>query len=100
MSSALSMVPLLHQDTVVSPTRTCRQSNTAYKRQIVTAAAACRKPGELGALLRREGLCRRVSPYGVRPSGGARCAAPRSVGDPPPSQPIPRSNALPPSSVS
>ncbi len=56
MSSALSMVPLVHQDTGVSPTRTRRQFSTAYKVQILTAAAACTKPGELGALLRREGL--------------------------------------------
>ena len=56
MSSALSMVPWLHQETGVSPTRTRRQFNTAYKLQILAAAAACLNPGELGALLRREGL--------------------------------------------
>lgn len=56
MSSALSVSPLLLQDTGVSPTRTRRQFSAAYKRQILTAAAACTKPGELGALLRREGL--------------------------------------------
>jgi transposase-like protein len=50
------MIPLLHQDTGVSPTRTRRQFSTAYKRQILAEAAACGKPGELGALLRREGL--------------------------------------------
>jgi len=56
MSSALSMAPLLHQDTGVSPTRTRRQFTTAYKRRILAAAEACTKPGELGALLRREWL--------------------------------------------
>jgi len=64
MSSALSMVPLLHQDTVGSPTRTRHQFNTAYKLQILAAAAACLKPGELGALLRREEL---FSPHGEPP---------------------------------
>ena len=56
MSSALSMVPLLHQDSGVSPARTRRQFSTVYKLQILAAAAACTKAGELGALLRREGL--------------------------------------------
>ena len=55
MSSALSVPPLPPPDTGVSPTPTRRQFSTAYKRQIL-AAAACTKPGELGALLRREGL--------------------------------------------
>lgn len=56
MSSALSISPLLLQDTGVSPTRTRRQFSTAYKLQILSAAEACTQPGELGALLRREGL--------------------------------------------
>ena len=33
-----------------------RRFSTAYKRRIVHAAAACTAPGEVGALLRREGL--------------------------------------------
>jgi transposase len=33
-----------------------RQFSTAYKRRIVREAAACDAPGEIGALLRREGL--------------------------------------------
>ena len=33
-----------------------RRFTTAYKRRILKEAAACAKPGELGALLRREGL--------------------------------------------
>lgn len=56
MSSALSVSPLLLHDTGVSPTRSRRQFSAAYKLQILTAAEACTKPGELGALLRREGL--------------------------------------------
>ena len=56
MSSALSVSPLLLHDTGVSPTRTRRQFSAAYKLQILTAADACTKPGELGALLRREAL--------------------------------------------
>ena len=56
MSSALSVSPLLLHDTGVSPTRTRRQFTATYKLQILTAADACTKPGELGALLRREGL--------------------------------------------
>lgn len=56
MSSSLSMVPLMYHDTGVSPTRTRRQFTTAYKRRILAVAEACTKPGELGALLRREGL--------------------------------------------
>ena len=56
MSSALSVSPLLLHDTGVSPTRTRRQFTATYKLQILAAADACTKPGELGALLRREGL--------------------------------------------
>jgi transposase len=33
-----------------------RQFTAAYKRRIVRAADACKAPGEVGALLRREGL--------------------------------------------
>jgi transposase len=33
-----------------------RQFAMTYKRRIVRAAAACKEPGEIGALLRREGL--------------------------------------------
>jgi transposase len=33
-----------------------RQFSTTYKRRIVREAAACDAPGEIGALLRREGL--------------------------------------------
>ena len=43
-------------DTGVSPTRTRRRFTAAYKLKILEAAAQCTKPGDLGALLRREGL--------------------------------------------
>lgn len=33
-----------------------RRFTTGYKRRILRAAAACKAPGEVGALLRREGL--------------------------------------------
>lgn len=56
MLSALSVLPLPDSETGVSTTRTRRRFSTAYKLQILTAADACAKPGELGALLRREGL--------------------------------------------
>jgi transposase len=56
MLSALSVAPLLLHDTGVSPTRTRRQFTATYKLQILAAADACTKAGELGALLRREGL--------------------------------------------
>ena len=56
MSSALSVLPLSNSETGVSATRTRRRFTTAYKLQILVAADGCTKPGELGALLRREGL--------------------------------------------
>jgi transposase len=54
----LSLAPklLYSHDTGVSPTRTRRRFTAAFKLQMLEAAAQCTKPGELGALLRREGL--------------------------------------------
>lgn len=54
----MSLVPKLLQphDTGVSATRTRRRFTTAYKLKMLEAVAQCTKPGELGALLRREGL--------------------------------------------
>ena len=50
------MHTVLAQDTEVV-TKAKRRSFTAeYKRGILSQAGACKKPGELGALLRREGL--------------------------------------------
>ena len=56
MSAAFSGVALLQSDNGVSPTRTRRRFTVAFKRKVLAEAAACTKPGELGALLRREGL--------------------------------------------
>jgi transposase-like protein len=47
---------VINPDVGVSPTRTRRRFTTAYKRRILDAVAACTHPGEIGALLRREGL--------------------------------------------
>ena len=54
----LSLVPQLLQsyDTGVSPTRTRRRFTAAFKLKILEAAAQCKESGDLGALLRREGL--------------------------------------------
>lgn len=43
-------------DPEVRPKAKHRRFSAAYKMQILAEAAACRQPGELGALLRREGL--------------------------------------------
>lgn len=53
-----SLVPQLLQsyDTGVSPTRTRRRFTAAFKLKILEAAAQCKESGDLGALLRREGL--------------------------------------------
>lgn len=49
--------PLLPaHDIGVSSTRTRRRFTVAYKLKILEAAAQCTKSGDLGALLRREGL--------------------------------------------
>ena len=42
--------------TEVKPKATRRRFTAEYKREILAEADACTKPGELGALLRREGL--------------------------------------------
>jgi transposase-like protein len=44
--------------TEVSPRARRRVFTAEYKRQILREADACKKPGELGSLLRREGLYR------------------------------------------
>ena len=48
--------PSLRPDPQVQERPTRRRFTTAYKTRILTEADACHKPGELGALLRREGL--------------------------------------------
>ena len=56
MPSALAVLPLPQPQTEVPAPRTRRRFTTAYKWQLLAQAEACTKPGELGALLRREGL--------------------------------------------
>ena len=52
MRVALGRTP----DPEVAALPKCRQFSAAYKRRIVREANACQVPGEVGALLRREGL--------------------------------------------
>jgi transposase-like protein len=54
-SSLAEAVPLLHDGSMPEP-RTRRRFTTAYKLEILAAAAQCTAPGAVGALLRREGL--------------------------------------------
>ena len=46
-------------DPEVVPKATRRKFSAAYKLRILQAAEACTQPGELGALLRREGFIRK-----------------------------------------
>jgi len=50
------MHTVLAQDTEVVTKAKRRTFTAEFKRGVLTQAAACKKPGELGALLRREGL--------------------------------------------
>lgn len=52
--SALPLSPSINSEVVASAKR--RVIANADKRRIVLAAAACTKPGEIGALIRREGV--------------------------------------------
>ena len=56
--SSVSLAPslLLAQDVGVSARPARRRFTATYKLQIVREAARCMKPGDLAALLRREGL--------------------------------------------
>jgi transposase-like protein len=56
MSTALAPAVLLAHDVGVSASPARRRFTAAYKLKIVTAADACTQPGDLAALLRREGL--------------------------------------------
>jgi len=47
---------LLNPDVGVSPPRTRRRFTAEHNRVVLQAVAACTAPGEIGALLRREGL--------------------------------------------
>lgn len=55
MSSG-SEIGFIAQETEVASKPRRRRFTAEYKRKILEEAAACTKPGEIGALLRREGL--------------------------------------------
>jgi len=48
--------PVRPPDPEVVPQATARQFSAEYKRRILEEADRCTRPGEIGALLRREGL--------------------------------------------
>ena len=54
--TSVAPVPLHGPDPEVSAQATRRRFTREYKLSIVRQADACREPGEIGALLRREGL--------------------------------------------
>ena len=54
--ASLAPAPLMVQDVGVSAKRDRRRFTAAYKLQILQQVERCRAPGEVGALLRREGL--------------------------------------------
>ena len=56
LASALAPAALIVHDTGVSATPSRRRFTAAYKRSILSDAARCTQPGDLAALLRREGL--------------------------------------------
>ena len=56
LSAPLASSVVKSFDVAVSPTATRRRFTTAYKVKILAAAAGCVQPGDVGALLRREGL--------------------------------------------
>jgi transposase len=49
-------IGLVGQETEVSAKARRRQFTAEYKRKVLAEVEACTKPGEIGALLRREGL--------------------------------------------
>ncbi len=54
--NAVMVAPSIGQEVEVLAKAKRRRFTREYKRRIVGEADRCRKPGELGALLRREGL--------------------------------------------
>ena len=56
MASALAPAAVIVHDTGVSATPSRRRFTAAYKRSLLRDAARCTQPGDLAALLRREGL--------------------------------------------
>ena len=56
MSTVLAPAPVQTHDVGVSATPNRRRFTVAYKRAMLLAAERCTAPGEIAALLRREGL--------------------------------------------
>jgi transposase len=74
-------------DPELAPRASRRRFTAAYKLEIVVAAEACSKPGEVGALLRREGLYSSLLSEWrrARDSGALGALEPRQRGPKPPS---------------
>jgi transposase-like protein len=75
-------IGLVGQETEVSAKARRRQFTAEYKRKILAEAEGCTKPGEIGALLRREGLysSHLVEWRRARDSGALAGLAPRKRG--------------------
>ena len=54
--SSSAEIGLIGQETEVTAKARRRKFTAEYKRKVLAEAEACTKPGEIGALLRREGL--------------------------------------------
>jgi transposase len=74
-------------DPELAPRASRRRFTAAYKLEIVVAAEACSKPGEVGALLRREGLYSSLLTEWrrARDSGALGALEPKQRGPKPPS---------------
>jgi transposase len=74
-------------DPELAPRASRRRFTAAYKLKIVIAAEACREPGEVGALLRREGLYSSLLSEWrrARDSGALGALEPKQRGPKPPS---------------
>lgn len=73
---------LVGQETEVTAKARRRQFSAEYKRKVLAEADACTKAGEIGALLRREGLysSNLVAWRRARDAGGAAALAPKKRG--------------------
>ena len=80
--SSSAEIGLVGQETEVSAKARRRQFTAEYKRKVLAEAEACTKPGEIGALLRREGLysSHLVEWRRARDSGALAGLAPRKRG--------------------
>ena len=55
-SNVMAVSSMISKEVEVVAKATRRRFSAEYKRSVLREADACRKPGEIGALLRREGL--------------------------------------------